>query len=527
MKRLRYFLGSIILMMLGIAGCFDMPEDLILPEWDVDLNLPLTNKTYTIYDLFKPEAQNNISTTLTQDKFYLIQSEEVTNKSDVAQYLDFSDQLSVSQNIILPTNLTEAETFLLYPNDMEIEQAVFKSGYLAFAVNNLSPSPTLSQLYVPGVKKPDGSELRIECLIEGFAKDSIVYDLSGHEYSLPTTYTLENKKGLQLIASATSSISGTFESINSYLSNLAFESATGSIKRKSLGNKSFSSLLELNDAADFRGKLFVKEASLRLQSFYVAAHQNPFDFEVSNVQITGVRNDGLTKNLTKNGTQNLTLIMTNGYSILDLDENNSNITDFVNFLPDSVVIKSEFILNPSSENKSRTVTKLDSVKFSVQFAVKSIFAIKQTNFVDTLEIDLDKNTRDQIAKGVGSDLNIQIENAIPLDAFVKATVLDESYKPLFVLTRNQFGIDSLQFLGGQVNGSTGQIISPTITLNTIALNSNQISQLAKTHHIIFSTTINTTNAGNSNPPLVQFRSSDWLKLKCYGKVKYHVSSEEK
>lgn len=520
-------MGVLALAILGIAGCFDMPEDLILPEWGVDLNVPLTNKTYTIYDLFKPEAQNTISTSLTQDEFYLIQSEEVANKSDVAQYLDFSDQPTVSQNIILPTNLTEAETFLLFPNDMEIEQAVFKSGYLSFAIQNLSPSSTVSRLYIPGVKKPDGSDMRLDRTVAGFGSDSIVYDLSGHSYVAPANQSMENKKGIQLIASATSSISGTFESINSYLSNLVFESATGSIKRKSLGEKRFSSFLQLNDAADFRGKLFIKEASLKLQSYYYSAHQNPFELEINNVQIIGVRNDGLTKHLNKNGTQNLSLTMTNGYTILNLDENNSNITDFVNFLPDSIVINSEFILNPSSDNKTRTVTKLDSIKFSVQFTAKSIFAIKQTNFVDTLEIDLDKNTRDQIAKGVGSDLNIQIENAIPIDAFVKATVLDESYKPLFVLTRNQFGIDSLQFLGGQVNSSTGQIIVPTVTLNSIALNSNQISQLAKAHHIIFSTTINTTDAGSSNPPMVQFRSSDWLKLRCYGKVKYLVSSEDK
>ena len=165
--------------------------------------------------------------------------------------------------------------------------------------------------------------------------------------------------------------------------------------------------------------------------------------------------------------------------------------------------------------------------FEVNFSTKSIFAIKQTNFIDTVEIDISQDDREKIRKGVGADLNIYLENAIPIDAFVKATVTDENYIPLFILTKNQDGIDSLKFLGSQVNSGTGQIISPTTTLNSIILNSDKVLQLSNAHHIIISTTVNTSNAGNENPnpPTVQFKSSDWLNIKCYGKVKYHVGSE--
>ena len=32
----------------ALSGCTDFPSDLIMPKWDVDLNLPLYNQTYTL-----------------------------------------------------------------------------------------------------------------------------------------------------------------------------------------------------------------------------------------------------------------------------------------------------------------------------------------------------------------------------------------------------------------------------------------------------------------------------------------------
>ena len=132
-----------------------------------------------------------------------------------------------------------------------------------------------------------------------------------------------------------------------------------------------------------------------------------------------------------------------------------------------------------------------------------------------------------LKNGLQANLNIYLENAIPIDAYVKATLTDENYSPLFHLTRNQYGVDSLQFLGSQVNNSTGEVILPTVTLNTISLDNEKILQLANARYLIISATANTKSAmiDNPNPLTVQFKSSDWLNIKCYGSVKYRVNSE--
>lgn len=529
MKRLISAQRILPLLLVLIIGCFDLPEELILPEWDVDINVPITNKTYTIYDMFKPESKYSLTSTLTGDDFYLVQSDNYTANSKVAEYISLLGQGSTSQSFIIPANQPAQSVFIIFPEEIEIDHATFVSGFLSFAIQNLSASAISSSLRVPGIRKPDGSELIIESNVAAFSRDSIIYDLSNHQYTLPSNQPIQNKNSMQLVASANSTMNGSFENVNFYLYNFKFSSITGSLPRTLLGNKRTSASLNLDDAADYRGKLFIKEGTLSLRSEYVSSHQNIFELEITNFKINGIRNDGEEKPLTRNDGQNLTFRLINGVYDLTLDESNSNLTEFISFLPDSIVISSEYILNPSNDHVVRTVTNQDSIKFSVQFSTKSIFAIKQTNFIDTLEIDLSEDDRDKIRDGMGADLNIYLENAIPIEAFVKATLTDENYSPLFTLTKNQNGVDSLQFLGSQVNNITGQIISPTVTLNTIKLDSAKIMQLSNARHVIISTTVNTKNASNENPnpPTVQFKSSDWLNIKCYGKVKYHVSPEGK
>src|SRR3989339_1001610 len=102
MKRLISTLRISPLLLALIIGCFDLPEELILPEWDVDLNVPITNKTYTIYDMFKPESKYSLTSTLTGDDFYLVQSDNYSAHSEVADYISYPDQGFVSESFVIP-----------------------------------------------------------------------------------------------------------------------------------------------------------------------------------------------------------------------------------------------------------------------------------------------------------------------------------------------------------------------------------------------------------------------------------------
>lgn len=527
MNRFVLSVGIITCLLLPLNGCFDLPEELILPEWDVDLNVPIINKTYTIYDVLKPQSKFSITGTLTEDDFYFVQTDNIEANSQVTEYVRVLSQNSISQNFILPANVQPQPVFIVFPEGIEINKATFISGYMSFVIENPTNGNVSSSLRIPGIRKPDGSELTIESNVAAFSEDSIFYSLVNHQYILPADQPLQNKNSLQIIPSATSPAFGSYVNVEFYGYEFRFSSINGKLPRTSLGIKRTAASFNLNDLAGYRDKFYLKEGSLKFKSVYESFHYNNFDIEISNVQIIGVRNNGGEVLLERNDGQNISFNLIDEGSELILDESNSNLTEFIQFLPDSIVIAAEYILNPRNQQVVRTITDLDSLKFSAQFTTKSIFAIKQVYFIDTLRVDFNQEDRDKIRVSKAAELNIQLDNAIPLDAFITAVVTDENYNPLFTLTRNLSGIDSMQFLGAQVNINTGQIISPTVTFNTLSLDSLQIAQFANAHYLIVSTSVNTSNAGggNPNPPTVQFKSSDWLAVKCFGKVKYHVNGE--
>lgn len=527
MNRLRVVYISFITFSIALIGCFDLPEELIMPEWDVGLNVPLTNKTYTLYDMFKPESQRFISTSINSENFYLIQTDLIESYYEILKHVSIADESTIYKNFIVPADSSTNQVFITFPDSAEIERGTFMDGQISFSIQNPHSAEIFSRIKVAGIRKPDGSELIIESNLQPFESDSVSFDLTGCEYVFPQTLYPQNKNGLHLEASADCSLPNAFEVVHFYGYNFRFSSVTGILPKKSLGTKSTSSFLEINDAAALRDKIFIKECNLTINSQYSSLHQNNFSIELKDAKFIGKRKDGQEKLLRRSDGQSINLLVQNGVAEYVFDQDNSNISDFLAFLPDTISISAECILNPFNERISRTITNQDSINFLASFSAKSIFAIKQTNFKDTVEIEISQDDRDKIRKSKEADLNIHIENAIPIDAHLKATVTDENYNPLFVLTQGLSGSDSLFFAGSQVNSSTGQIISPTFTTNSIMLKSNQLSQLADARYVILSTTVNTTNSFSSNPPIVNLKSSDWVRMRCFGKIRYHVASGEK
>lgn len=509
-----------------LIGCFDVPEEVILPEWDVELNVPIIDRTYSLYDMFKPESKYAITSEVGSDEFYLIKTDNFTSKKNVGKQIRFQDSESNSQNVVVPANAPATPIFLEFPDQLEVESATFKSGMLAFSINNPTAAPINSSLHVPGIRKPDGSELIITSTVAAFGTDSIFYDISNHSYTLPVNQPAQTKNSLQLVASANSPINGSYEQVDFYLTDLNFKSITGSIPRVSMSDETTSTSLNINDAADYRGKLFIKEGNLNLTAEYISAHQNGFEIGISKLKIIGRSSSGNEIELHRNDGQEISFTIQNGMQSINLDDKNSNLTDFLSTLPDSVFIMSEIVVNPDNKHDIRSLTDEDSIRFSFNFSTRSVFAMRQTHFIDTLDLNMSQDDRDNLQDGISANLNFYIENAIPIDAYIKLTVTDEFFNPLFVITRNQNGTDSMQILGGEVDNYTGAVISPSVTNNSIELSSEQIGKLALAYHVILSSTVNTKNAANlPEPPSVQFKSSDWIKIKSFGKIKYHVNGE--
>ncbi len=55
-KKLMILLPFLVLLVLIKSGCVDIPKDLVMPKWDVDLNVPVSNRTYTLWDAIKKDT---------------------------------------------------------------------------------------------------------------------------------------------------------------------------------------------------------------------------------------------------------------------------------------------------------------------------------------------------------------------------------------------------------------------------------------------------------------------------------------
>ena len=57
-KNKNYIYIILSALILAYAGCTDFPEKLILPTWNVDLNVPVMNRSYTLQDVIDKDTSN-------------------------------------------------------------------------------------------------------------------------------------------------------------------------------------------------------------------------------------------------------------------------------------------------------------------------------------------------------------------------------------------------------------------------------------------------------------------------------------
>ena len=133
--------------------------------------------------------------------------------------------------------------------------------------------------------------------------------------------------------------------------------------------------------------------------------------------------------------------------------------------------------------------------------------------------------REFISESRKADLNINIENAIPLTVSFKVVLTDKDFNPLFMISRNSLGEDSLLVNGGEINSSTGDVISPAVSFHGISLDADETRMLADSYHAIVTTTIKTKESSEnlSSLQMVPIKVSNWVSITAYGMVRYHVN----
>ncbi len=517
---LKYFYRLIFPLTLFTAlifsGCLDIPKNLVMPQWDVDLNIPVVNRSYTLNDIIKQQKYITVQNPGTPNNIYLIQSNDYSISKDVSSFVQALGTESANDNII--TGSGSKTLYVQFPGGVTITSAVFSSGLFSYNFNNPSLQNVSVTLSIPGISI-NGTPFSKTVQITAQSSDSSTIDFSGAVYNLPANQPSFFNNSLEVIISASSNLPATV-GISLSATNFFFSSATGFIPKKRIGEKSNTFALNIGNAKDYRDKVKLKDANLNLNARYIPAanNNNPFQIEVDSLTIIGIRNDGTTKQLIIPDSAK-SFIFSGTDKSFDFNASNSNITDFISYLPDSIQVSAVYYMNPNNQNG--TVAAGDSVTFKASFNTTSFLAISNSSTTDTTSIgDISDNDRSKIRAAQSAYLSVNIQNGIPLNASIVVNLADSLYHPLFTLINNVSSGTTFTVSPAAVDQS-GNVTSQGVTSLKVQLDSAQTDMLSHAQYAIYTVSVQTPNS----PTPVAIRPDDQIQIQVFGGVKFRVNND--
>jgi len=505
-----------------LVSCVDVPDDVIFPEWDIELNVPLMNRTYTLKQIIKSQEHISIDTTEDNDIF-LLQSGKYFLNSSLSEFVQINETSSLEN---VPTLTSQNDSFIVYvqfPGGLEVDSGEFATGVINLTVDNPSSEDASVILKIPAFHNSQGNSITIQADVPSGGTNSVDFYIDGYKYEVPSDQPAGLSNSFKLVVRAFSQQPGIIVYTDMSVSNLSFNYVTGVLPSKSLGNKISTYDFDIDEVEEYRDRSFLRDARLNLRADYLSMFNAPNILEVRNLNIVAKRNDGSELYLMdKTNNPYFTIRMMNGSLNTVFTEANSNITDFISFFPDSVILRAEYVVNP--DNSSGTFSSLDSIRFETDFSTRSYLALRTTTIEEQAQVIISETDRQDIRDGKGADIKFEIENGIPLLAWFKIDLFDENDNYLFTLTKNNSEGDSISFEAAPVDVN-GNVIEPNINpVKIITLDESQVQLFSRVHYLRYRVSFSTTDSNLNPPQMVAIRPSNWIKLKAYGKIKYKVSS---
>lgn len=527
-------LRSIVLMfILLIIGC-ELPKEPIMPTIDVELNIPIINREYEMLnDILRSQLYIEADTT---QNVYLLESDNYERKQAITQFITV-EQESESSGFEVPPANGSIEVFLNFPESVQIDSALFVEGFLGYSITNNSNVPVTMTFTIPGIKLPPNFTQNLVLTQEVGPGQStnplkILYELDGHKYK-PTGIAALFKEAMyiRVTTSAPVNNNGNRVTFSFSTSNFYFEEFHGYLKPTSLGNVIQSYPLELGeDVKDFRDKVKLEEATLTLNADYLSSITNSFGFSIKNVQIKAIRNDGappITLRNTITGNEFFNINFVEGHFDTVFTSDNSNIEELLVYLPDSIILASEFIMNP--EDRIGSVTNKDSVKYDVKFNTKSLISLSNSTVTDTTDIELSDSDRDQILDMLNADFFVEGVNGIPLSTEISIMLTDENYNKLTFITNRTGGTsptDTAIVISGANIDANGNVTSVVSSVSNTKLDSAKIASIKNAKYAISHITVRTKGAINDPDNIVAVRPNQKINIRAYGGVKYRIQDKK-
>jgi len=510
MRKKRYYFLLILLPLLAIIpSCFDLPKDLVMPTWDVTLNAPITNKTYTLWDAIKKDTSKLKSYRSGTNAGLLYYSDlKNINKITVGDNLNvdaFSTSASVQIGSIsiadpLPVlakikpsdlNLPDvgsapfppvSQTFsITFDDSQQFEWVSLNTASLSFRVTNNFPSPITIGINRITIKNSSDDSIIIDDL-----KSFVLTPASTLNSYRDTTYSLSNKtiNDRIKIDVSVSTIGSGSQSVNfDNNTNLLFSAQLRNFNFNSVKAKIAQNTFNLSDSFLFDDSTKVQTAVIDRGSLSITATNN-IDVDLSatltipNLKTASGSTYTQVINLARK--ERNKVISIPNLSNYSLTSNNGGVTNSIQYT---------ISVTSSATNDFRTINRTDNVSASINLS--NIYFRSFTGQIKPTKLTVNETS-----------INLNLGDASDK---LLATQIDIENPQITLRLRKSTNVQ-INFSGqliGRSNTQTAILNIPQTTIGTgetvIALNPTDVRTFIKTFSGKLPNTVSVKGAGVVNP----------------------------
>ncbi len=492
-----------MLFILFLNACVDIKDNYTAPSWDTDLNIPLTNREYSVDELAKQSHYITVDST-TDNYFLLIQTDTLQERYGLNKFTD--DRLNFNiDEIEVPLSMSEIDIPISYPQGVEVDSAQFFSGGINIKIVNTSSNIVTGTLLFPNYIV-NGSPLSININIAPNATYTNILNLGDIYY----TSAPSPDKSKFLVKIVSGNIAGEIIRFSMSIKNTKFSYISGLIPSRQLDDISSQMTIQINDKVKaLRDKLSLYNTELIFTAKYLSDISDLFDILIQNTNIKGISRDNQVRYFTKNGQSNLgNYLIEKGNFYQKYDNSNSNVSEFISFLPDTIKMNSQVYMNPYNKRGSARMT--DSFDIKVIFNALGMISAEDVEYSDTVNLELSNENRDRIIDAKQAKITIETENEIPVGTNLTAYFCNNDYISLF---------EKKAYIDPATANSEGISISPSKNKIVIDLNDAEIKQLSETFVIIIKLKLSTFDSKS-----VALRAFDKIKIKAYCSLKFTINN---
>ncbi|MBK8551087.1 MAG: hypothetical protein IPL53_08550 [Ignavibacteria bacterium] len=505
-----------------LTGCsIDEPS---APSWDVGLNLPFTNKTYNIFDIIK--RSSNVGFDSTNNDLVFLYG-ETNYKRSFGEDIKF-DGINTTE-VTYPSAL-RLDTFIVVDDSSFVNRMEFLNGVLNFTFfNKTGESFTVNAALRNLFRVSDNDTARLTGTVTPGESKSI--DLSLSEYYIKNE-TPDNSLKLRLEFTAPDPVPVRF---NYTLSSYSIKNITGRLKPLSTGITN-DEVLDPFGSDVPEGEIDFASVSPNKNFFVTKKFSNIYQVDFTHLSIVGINKNGHRVRLKylRNGRPgdpidsvfSLTLPSDRDSTSFPINEDNSNILEFINNIPKKIEVTRNDFLNLSY--KEGMVNASDSISLKLIIQVPLDISISEPIvFSDTVDAGIDdEDQRRNLDDAKNLLFTFRSVNGFPLKGTAKILLLDSFFTPLLAISRivgNE--TDSSVSVNATPVGADGYVISSTTTTFESELDSNHIKLLKHVGKVIYEYKLY-TDPDNIPPPLttVKIRGTDIVRALSFGKVTYRINS---